>query len=311
METTCKTVEPVTNIDSEGGLEQDFSSVGDVGIVEGTGPEQDSGLSGAGNPGNRFADWYAEHSAEWNQSRRERYERDAAYRKKVNEWNARARERRREAVLAERRSQAPLWPKVSGGRGWKVVQIEGVGAAFSLGALAALTARSPVTLRMWEKRGILPETPYRDAAGGRLYLLEQMHAIVETLVRKGVLKERGEEDGVKVTSRVPRVEFRNVRFVDGSVQKLRVYKIADVAAILESRSAAIKRREQGGMFPATTLRTPIMQQRRYTFGQLRAVADVWNELGGACHGRKQWVEFTQKVEKLWREQGIVGAVLQV
>ena len=63
---------------------------------------------------------------------------------------------------------------------------------FTIGALAAALHREPVTIRMWERTGIIPLSRFRTPnvgtrAGRRLYTREQIEGIVKIAKEEGVL----------------------------------------------------------------------------------------------------------------------------
>lgn len=186
--------------------------------------------------------------------------------------------------------------------GWKREEIDGVGEGFTLGALAALTGKSVKTLRLWEKKGIIPETPYRDASGSRLYTREKLDEIVEDLLARGLVNE---DEKVRVRSKTT-PDYCLVKRADGTKEWLRLYRISMVADVMERTVSTVNRLERQGYFPATSLRTPARNQRRYTFEQIQAISDVWHEFGYTCRG-KRWHEFRSQVEARWEAQGIMGA----
>lgn len=51
---------------------------------------------------------------------------------------------------------------------------------YHIGVLAKRLNRTTVAVRMWESKGIIPETWFRDKYGKRLYTEEQIQAIVHS-----------------------------------------------------------------------------------------------------------------------------------
>lgn len=51
---------------------------------------------------------------------------------------------------------------------------------YYIGVLAKRLNRTTVAIRMWENKGIIPETWFRDKFGKRLYTEEQINAIVHS-----------------------------------------------------------------------------------------------------------------------------------
>lgn len=63
---------------------------------------------------------------------------------------------------------------------------------FTMGHLAAALGRSPVTLREWEREGIIPRATYQVNAASkngrrRLYTREQIEGLVKLAVEEGIL----------------------------------------------------------------------------------------------------------------------------
>jgi hypothetical protein len=52
---------------------------------------------------------------------------------------------------------------------------------YTIGELADRLDRQRQTLRKWEKQGIIPQATYRSGSNRRLYSLNQISAIVETV----------------------------------------------------------------------------------------------------------------------------------
>jgi hypothetical protein len=63
---------------------------------------------------------------------------------------------------------------------------------FTIGHLAAALGRRPVTLRLWEREGIIPKATYQinsESKNGRrrLYTREQVEGLVKLAVEEGIL----------------------------------------------------------------------------------------------------------------------------
>lgn len=88
---------------------------------------------------------------------------------------------------------------------------------FAIGVLArALDGRKPVTLRMWEREGLLPRTNFRSSkvqGGGkaRLYTREQIEGIVEIAKEEGIYP-RDSKVSIRFTNFTARVAalFREI-----------------------------------------------------------------------------------------------------
>lgn len=65
--------------------------------------------------------------------------------------------------------------------GYKISTINGEKVKmYYIGVLAKRLNRTTVAIRMWESKGIIPETWFRDKFGKRLYTEEQIEAIVHS-----------------------------------------------------------------------------------------------------------------------------------
>lgn len=61
---------------------------------------------------------------------------------------------------------------------------------FTIGALAVALNREPVTIRMWEREGIIPRANFRSSSGQkarRLYTRDQIEGIVQIAKEEGII----------------------------------------------------------------------------------------------------------------------------
>lgn len=122
----------------------------------------------ANRPG-YFQGYYKENRDKILKSRRERYENDTEYRDKVLKSSRDYRKnQRREPRVKTRRYQKPIVGTSADG-----TQVQ----LCSVGALAILLQRSVQAINHWQKKGLIPETPYRDERGFRFYTPAMMDAI--------------------------------------------------------------------------------------------------------------------------------------
>lgn len=122
------------------------------------------------------SEYYRDHREEIRENRRQRYANDPVYREARKE----AARKRKKIVLEEnrkerarlglkpgaRRTRVPMAPKAH------VLEINGKDYLVemqSAGQLANVLNRKTQTVRLWEKKGILPEALYRDSRKMRLY----------------------------------------------------------------------------------------------------------------------------------------------
>lgn len=122
----------------------------------------------ANRPG-YFKGYYAENKDDILNARKKRYKDDPAYRDKVLQSSREYRKNQRsEPRVKTRRYQKPIAGTSADGT---EVQL------CSVGALAIMLQRSVQAINHWQKRGLLPDTPYRDERGFRFYTPVMMEAI--------------------------------------------------------------------------------------------------------------------------------------
>jgi len=116
--------------------------------------------------------YYDANKNKLNDARRRRYERDSAYRQKVLEWSQNYREKKRdEREPAEPRAprfETPLEGKLRGNASIKL---------YSVGYVSKALGRSIQSLTHWERKGIIPPTPFKDARGFRYYTEPMIESI--------------------------------------------------------------------------------------------------------------------------------------
>jgi hypothetical protein len=130
--------------------------------------------------------------------RKNRYDTDNAYREKIQKA---ARERKREK-LAERRAlgikRKPRGPQQPSLYAIDVAGTEVEVLMFTAGQLGLKLGRKAQTIRLWEKRGILPEPLYRKPCGDRLYTEFQIEQL--TIAFRKAKKKYGRLVNTRITS---------------------------------------------------------------------------------------------------------------
>jgi hypothetical protein len=120
-----------------------------------------------------YQKWYEENKEERNRRRREKYAEDAEYRERVMEHSREYRERQRKRSKVKLpRFQKPKDVELPDG---SIIQL------FSVGAFAQLVQRSVQSITHWEKREIIPPTPYRDSRGFRYFTRPMMAAVIREI----------------------------------------------------------------------------------------------------------------------------------
>lgn len=74
---------------------------------------------------------------------------------------------------------------------YRVAEINGEPVKlYYIGVLAQRLSRTTVAVRMWENKGIIPKTWFRDKFGKRLYTAEQIEAIVHSADVNNIMQGR-------------------------------------------------------------------------------------------------------------------------
>ena len=74
---------------------------------------------------------------------------------------------------------------------YRVAEINGEPVKlYYIGVLAQKLNRTTVAVRMWENKGIIPKTWFRDKFGKRLYTAEQIEAIVHSADVNNIMQGR-------------------------------------------------------------------------------------------------------------------------
>lgn len=260
-------------------------------------------MSGAQKTTSYFQDWYEEHRDDLNDARRSRYASDAAYREKVQKWNAAARKRRAASAEAESR-EAREAVKLRATGTWKTIQVEVDGVMvpmFTIGAMAKALGKGISTIRVWERNGTLPETPYRSKGGDRLYTLEMVEAARKALQRAG----RVESAALRKKKRPPYVD-RVVRFGKEEV-KLRLYKVGTLAGAVNRTVVALAQMEKRGVLPKTPLAASTLAYRLYTLDMIEVVQRAFHKRGGVIRGQSEWDDFHDEIVDGWTKLGVMDA----
>jgi hypothetical protein len=251
-----------------------------------------------------FKDWYGENADDLNARRRERYATDKEHREHVRKVNREASARRRAESAAEK-AEAQKEVKLAKGTGWRTekVEVDGVFVTmFTIGALAQATGLSISTLRVWERRGFLPETPYRSSRGDRLYPLE----LVEKS-RKAIRTARREVPQKKKRDRTCVV--RQIEFGNGEVHEIRLYKISVLARAINRTVVGVALMESKGYLPETPFRGSAIGYRLYTLEMIEVVKKALEKRGSVMRQKADLRDFHDEVIDGWVELGVLDARL--
>ena len=262
-------------------------------------------MPGSGKTQDYFQGWYDDNKDSLNERRRQRYAIDSDYREKVQRWNRDARDRRRKKVEEEDR-KARRSVKLRSSGAWKTVEVEVDGVMvrmFTIGALARAIGKGISTIRVWERNGTLPETPYRSKKGDRLYTLEMVESIQRALRKAGKL----EISVLKEKARPTYIE-KDVRFkTQKKTLRMRLYKVGTLAKAVNRTVVAITQMEKREVLPKTPLVASSLEYRLYTLDMIEAVQAAFDRRGGAIRGQSEWEDFYDEVVEGWTRLGVMGA----
>ncbi len=252
-----------------------------------------------------YADWYEENGDDLNDRRRDRYANDPEYKAKVRQWNQEARERRKKTRKAEKRAEKRAVKMKASAGAWKTVdhEVDGVlTRMFTIGALARAVGKGISTIRVWERTGTMPETPYRSEKGDRLYTVEMVEDIIEGLDRVGKLDHRRMKKRKKPSSVI-----RTVKPKRGQRRDIRLYKIGTLAQAVSRTVVALTNMEKREVLPRTPLLASSLEYRLYTVEMIEAVQKAFAKRGGVVRGHSEWEDFHDEIFDAWDEQGILDA----
>jgi len=252
-----------------------------------------------------FQGWYEGHKDTFNEQRRARYANDSEYRDRVQQWNQETRRRNREEAEQED-LEVRQAVKLKSSGSWKTVDVEVDGVQvpmFTISALAKAVGKGISTIRVWEKNGTLPTTPYRSDKGDRLYTLEMIESVQKALYRAGKL-----ERGVLKRKKGPAYVERDVKFrlLDEPVA-MRLYKVGTLAKAVNRTVISVVQMEKKGCLPRTPLVTSSIEYRLYTLDMIEAVQGAFERRGGAVRGKEEWRDLYEEIVRDWTKLGIIDA----
>lgn len=259
--------------------------------------------------GTYFQEWYANNGDELNKSRRDKYRDDPEYREKILKQNREARKKRRKEALKEKRKKQAA-TKTRTAQSWKAVTVELEDKKsgqmvptkmFTIGAVAKALGCSVQALRLWEKKGVIPEASFRYSKGDRLYTAEAIDILREVLAKQKRL------EGTKPPRPLPYVE-RAVRLVGPKrEEKMRLFRIGVLAKTVGRTVVTLEQLEQRGALPETPFRASKVGYRLYSREMMEAVKASFDKRLGEIRGEDAWQEFHDEVQSAWKSLGVVGA----
>jgi DNA-binding transcriptional MerR regulator len=241
-----------------------------------------------------FKDWYRQHGDALNSGRRFRYHLDPNYRERVLEHNRQSRTRKREETLEERRTKRVV-KSAKPTPAYKTVKLDTGEEASSVGALAQALDRSIQTVRGWEKKGWIPETPHRTARGERLYTKKQIADICKDLEKAGRLGEARSRPVMRTAYQVRE---------NGQFTEMELYPISVLAQACDRSIVTLDVMESKGALPSTPLRYGTLGRRLFSGPMIEVVREAFIRQGGEVRGQDAQTVFREEVETGWQGLGV-------
>jgi len=257
-----------------------------------------------------FKAWYDENGEELNKSRRDRYHSDPEYKARVLKGNRERRRKAREEKSQEQAKEREAKKVRIAEQPYRVVEAtiktkKGTvkETLFTIGALARVLGCSVQAVRLWERRGVLPETPLRNTKGDRLYTADQVEQIRELMIKQGRLQPQRSRR--KYT---PRDYTWEVKRADGKVVKMKLFRIGVLATAIDRTVMTVEQMESRGALPPTPFRATKTRYRLYSLPMIEAVKTALDKHGDDMRG-DDWQAFFKDVHKRWKALGVIGAEL--
>jgi len=188
---------------------------------------------------------------------------------------------------------------------WRTVQIEVNGvrtSMFTIGALANAVGKAISTLRVWEEKGLLPETPYRTEQGMRLYSLELMQQVQQSLQQCGKLVSMRQSRGNQFVIKTIQLEGK-------APQSAKLYKVGVLAWAIKRTVPSVYQMEDRNSIPLTPFSTGSRGYRLYTIEMIEAVQRAFEIRPGAIRGLLEWQCVFNEIVRDWKKLGVLGAKL--
>jgi DNA-binding transcriptional MerR regulator len=252
----------------------------------------------------KFTQWYEQNAPSFNAKRRSRYETDPEYRAKVLEMNRKNREKRQAERAKEDKARKKA-VKVVASPAWKEFEGEAAGGETSnyvtIGAVAKAIRRSTQSVRLWEKQGLIPETPYRNQRGDRLYTPQMVLEILNKV------KDIKDLDPVDNKASINPVDAE-VKLANGTLVEMRLFRVGVLAQAVGRTVLTLEQMERKGVFPSTPFRDPNTGHRYYSAEMIEAVKNAVDEMGGSrLRGDQRKAEFNNRITNDWTALGVIGA----
>ena len=254
-----------------------------------------------------FQAWYEKNKATLNKQRRKRYASDPEYRARIQQRNQDTRNKQRNKQKNERITEAEKTKraiKLRRSSTWKTVEMEVNGvmvSMFTIGALAQATGKGISTIRVWERNGLLPETPHRTKKGDRLYTVGMVEQVRRALRDAGKLNPMLVQEKKRLAHVV-----RTVKFATDSIE-MRLYKVGVLARAVNRTVIALTQMEKRGVFPRTPLSASSLKYRLYTLDMIEVAQRAFHRRGGVVRGQSEWQDLYDEIVEEWSRLGVMDA----
>lgn len=250
-----------------------------------------------------FKSWYEKSGSALNERRRRKYSSDPSYKERVREVNKKARLKKAKRIAVEKASEKKARKLPVSTPPFRVIEVgskQNTESLVTIGALAKALGVSVITIRFWERKGLIPKTPFRTKKGDRLYSPKQIEGIREILEIEGKIGKRRKK---RTLGPVP----CSVRMSNGSVKEMLLFRSGVLAKALGRSSTSIQVMFLEGILPETPLRSK-GGHRLFSADMILETCKVLDSLGGeiTCSNSS---EFHRAVEQSWRKLKLLEAEL--
>lgn len=255
-----------------------------------------------------YKSWYERNRDARNAKRRAAYASDAEIRAASLQANRARRLAQRKALQVE--DPALVSSRFATDR-WQTVPLHlptgEVVEALTFGALIQALGRSRSVVKLWERTGLIPKTPYATERGFRLYTPAQVAEIRAKLLAAGRLQD------TTAASESHKRATAQLTFPDGRTQREVLYTLSALAALVGRRTSTISQWESKGILPLSPLTVLVGNRsfRYYTLAQMEVVRSAY-----FAHGRAIRIEgaadaMRSAIESGWADLQLEGVTVML
>ena len=254
----------------------------------------------------RFQVWYAANREKLAEDRKRKYSNDPAYKARVKSYREKKVVKRRQKRIAEDVRHLEASKAGDTKSQWREYEVNvespdgtsPIMTCVTISALAQAVGCSVQAVRLWERQGVIPETPYRTARGVRLYLPEVVLQLRDTLLETSHAQ-------MQPKMRIPLYRKFLVQIGDDELNRSSklFFRASTLAGVCNRRPATIASMERKGRLPVSPIQHPTTKHRLYTKEMLFAVREGLKQFVDGV-SVPLWLDFTNYVEHQWRVQGV-------